>query len=125
MLGTGLWDAYDTGRVAPYVVGGWYAAPDPAKRQGFLLGYKSTYNEEPPRLTTLAYDATALAAALAKRGARFDQAALTNANGFAGLDGIFRLKANGEVERGLAILEITSLGSDVIDSAAPSFVGVQ
>jgi ABC-type branched-subunit amino acid transport system substrate-binding protein len=88
------------------------------------MGYKSTYNEEPPRLTTLAYDATALAAALAKRGARFDQAALTNPNGFAGLDGIFRLKPNGEVERGLAILEITSLGSDVIDSAPPSFAAI-
>lgn len=125
MLGTGLWDAYDTGRVAPFVVGGWYAAPDPASRQGFIMGYKSTYNEEPPRLTTLAYDATALAAALAKRGSRFDQAAMTNPNGFAGLDGIFRLKNNGEVERGLAILEITPLGSDVVDSAPPSFAGVR
>jgi hypothetical protein len=123
ILGTGLWDAFDTGRVAPFAVGGWYAAPDPAVRQGFIMGYKSAYNEEPPRLATLAYDATALTAALAKRGSRFDRASLTNSNGFAGLDGIFRLKQNGEVERGLAVLEVTSLGSNVIDSAPPSFVG--
>ncbi len=123
ILGTGLWDAYDTGSLSGFVVGGWYAASDPAVRQGFVATYKSTYSAEPPRLTTLAYDATALAAVLAKRGARFDQAALTNPNGFAGLDGIFRLKNNGSVERGLAVLEVTADGSRVIDSAPPSFVG--
>ena len=122
MLGTGLWDVYDTGHVAPFVVGGWYAAPDPTVRQSFVSAYKSFYSEEPPRLTTLAYDATALAAALAKRGAPYDQSSLTNQNGFAGLDGIFRLKFNGEVERGLAILQVSADGSDVIDSAPPSFV---
>lgn len=125
MLGTGLWDAYDTGRVAPFVVDGWYAAPDPAVRQGFIAAYKATYNEEPPRLATLAYDATALAAALAKRGARFDTATLTNQNGFAGLDGIFRLKDHGEVERGLAVLQVTGDASEVADSSPPSFVGAK
>jgi branched-chain amino acid transport system substrate-binding protein len=107
MLGTGLWDAPDTGRQAGFVAGGWYAAPDPAARQNFITAYKSAYGEEPPRLATLAYDATALAAVLAKRGARFDQASLTSPNGFAGIDGIFRLTADGSVERGLAVLEVT------------------
>ena len=73
ILGTGLWDTYDTGRVAPFAVNGWYAAPDPATRQNFIVNYKSAYAEEPPRLTTLAYDATALAAALAKRGMGYNQ----------------------------------------------------
>lgn len=122
ILGTGLWDAYDTGRVAPFVVGGWYAAPDPNVRQAFISAYKSFYSEEPPRLTTLAYDATALAAALAKRGAHFTPETLTNPNGFAGLDGIFRLKKNGEVERGLSVLQVTADGSEVVDSAPPSFI---
>lgn len=85
-LGTGLWDSFDTGRVAPPTVGGWYAASDPTVRQAFNSTYKSFYAEDPPRLVTLAYDATALAAALAKHGGRFDTAALTNPNGFAGLD---------------------------------------
>lgn len=122
ILGTGLWDSYDTGHVAPFVVGGWYAASDPTVREAFVATYKSFYSEEPPRLSTLAYDATALAAALAKRGAHFDVASLTNPNGFAGLDGIFRLKLNGEVERGLAVLKVTNDGADVIDSAPPSFI---
>ena len=123
ILGTGLWDSYDTGRVAPYVTGGWYAASDPTMRRAFVASYKSIYAEEPPRLSTLAYDATALAAALAKRGSRFDTAAMTNPNGFAGLDGIFRLKANGEVERGLAVLRVTPEGADVLDPAPTSFSG--
>ena len=121
MLGTGLWDAPDTGHQNPFVVGGWYAAPDATTRQNFIAAYKATYGEEPPRLATLAYDATALAAIMAKRGARYDQASLTNSNGFAGLDGIFRLKFNGEVERGLAILEVTPDGQRAIDAAPTSF----
>jgi ABC-type branched-subunit amino acid transport system substrate-binding protein len=125
MLGTGLWDAPETGKQTPFVVGGWYAAPDPAVRQNFVAGYNSTYHEEPPRLATLAYDATALAAALAKRGAKFDQASLTTASGFAGLDGIFRLKGNGEVERGLAVLEIERNGSQVVDQAPIDFMGTK
>jgi ABC-type branched-subunit amino acid transport system substrate-binding protein len=121
MLGTGLWDDLDTAQQAPLVVGGWYAAPDAIGRQNFVAAYKATYNEDPPRLATLAYDATALAAVLAKRGARFDTAALTNPNGFAGLDGIFRLKPTGEVERGLAVLEVTPTGPRDVDSAPPCF----
>jgi branched-chain amino acid transport system substrate-binding protein len=86
-----------------------------------VASYKAAYSEQPPRLATLAYDATALAAALAKRGAHFDQATLTSANGFAGLDGIFRLKNDGEVERGLAILEVAADGSHVIELPPVSF----
>lgn len=125
MLGTGLWDTPETARDAPFVIGGWYAASDPAVRQAFVTAYKTTYQQEPPRLATLAYDATALAAVLAKRGTHFDEASLTNPNGFAGLDGIFRLKASGEVERGLAVLEVTPTGSNVIDPAPPSFALLQ
>src|SRR5262249_55665196 len=105
LLGTGLWDTPGLARQTSFVTGGWYAAPDPTARQAFGDMYKAAYGQEPPRLATLAYDATALSAVLAKRGAKFDAASLTNPNGFAGLDGIFRLTRQGKVERGLAILE--------------------
>lgn len=121
LLGTGLWDVADLARHAPAATGGWFAAPDPRARQNFLNAYIKTYGAEPPRLATLAYDATALAATLAKRGAGYDLAGLTNANGFAGLDGIFRLTAQGLTERGLAILEVTATGSRLLDPAPTSF----
>ncbi len=122
LLGTGLWDVPDLGRQSPFLIGGWFAAPDPALRQRFIASYAAVYNAEPPRLATLAYDATALAAVLAKRGGRFDEAALTNPNGFAGLDGIFRLIPSGEVERGMAVNEVATVGARVIDLAPTSFV---
>lgn len=123
LLGTGLWDVPNLAHQSPILAGGWYAAPDPAARRNFIASYKAAYNEEPPRLATLAYDATALAAVIAKHGARYDETALTNPNGFAGLDGIFRLLPSGVVERALAVDEITPDGARVIDPAPTSFVG--
>ena len=64
-----------------------------------------------------------LAAVLARNGgpAPFDPLALTNPNGFAGVDGIFRLRPDGLVERGLSVMEITPSGNRVIDPAPKSF----
>lgn len=122
VLGTGLWDVPNLGRQSPLLLGGWFAAPDPALRRNFIAGYASAYGAEPPRLTTLAYDATALAAVLAKHGGRYDEAALTNPNGFAGLDGIFRLTATGSVERAMSVNEVTLDGAHVVEPAPTSFV---
>ena len=125
ILGTGLWDVPDLAHQTSFVVGGWYAAPDAALRQNFITAYKAAYGNEPLRLATLAYDATALAAVIAKHGASYDETALTNPNGFAGLDGIFRLNRSGEVERGLAVNEITSDGAKTIDPSPTSFVAAK
>ncbi|MDD4615637.1 MAG: penicillin-binding protein activator [Alphaproteobacteria bacterium] len=122
LLGTGLWDVPELGRQNSFLVGGWFAAPDPALRRRFISNYTELYNIEPPRLATLAYDATALAAFLAKRGGRYDEASLTNPNGFVGLDGIFRLISSGEVERGMAVAQVSAIGATVIDPAPQSFI---
>jgi len=121
LLGTGLWDVPGIASQNNFLVGGWYAASDPKARTKFISSYMSAYGQEPPRLVTLAYDATALAAALAKHGSIFSAQDLTNPNGFAGLDGIFRLTQQGLTERGLAINEITESGPRVIDPSPTSF----
>jgi ABC-type branched-subunit amino acid transport system substrate-binding protein len=121
LLGTGLWDDPEIGQT-PLLVGGIYAASEPSARAAFVAAYKNAYGQEPPRLATLAYDATALAAVLAGNGARFDRQALGNPSGFAGLDGLFRLTAQGTAERGLAINEITAVGSRVLDPSPSTFV---
>jgi ABC-type branched-subunit amino acid transport system substrate-binding protein len=123
MLGTGLWDTPDIGAQDPALIGGFYAASDGAGRRNFVNAYQSTYGQEPPRLATLAYDATALAAILARRNAPYDQASLTNPNGFAGVDGIFRLTPQGLAERGLAVNEVTASGPRLLDPAPSSFIG--
>lgn len=110
-LGTGLWD---DPRIAaqPNMQGAWFAAPSPSSRQRFEQQYFNTYGQKPLRLATLAYDATALAAILARNGFEngnapdYSYAALTNPNGFSGTDGIFRFRTNGLIERKLAVLEL-------------------
>jgi len=123
-LGTGLWD--DPSLAAePELEGAWYAAPDPNGRADFEKRFAALYGHPPPRLATLAYDATALAAALSRgpEGADFSTDALTNANGFVGLDGIFRLRSDGRVERGLAVIEIHKAGSTIVSPEPQSFSG--
>ena len=63
----------------------------------------------------------AIALSTLPEGERFTQEALTNADGFAGVDGIFRLNPDGSTDRGLAILEIRPTGAVVIDPAPSSF----
>jgi len=121
-LGTGLWD--DPALLAePDLDGAWYAAPDPAGRADFEKRFQALYGHPPPRLSTLCYDATALAAALTRgdQGANFTAEALDNENGFLGLDGIFRLRPDGRVERGLAVIEIHKTGAVIVGPAPQSF----
>jgi branched-chain amino acid transport system substrate-binding protein len=122
LLGTGLWDDPRLGK-EPALIGGWYAAPDPHGRAAFEQRYAKLFGGAPLRIATLGYDATALAAVLAraKDGPDFSVQALTNPNGFAGLDGIFRLRADGLNERGLAVLEVQRDGPRIVSPAPTSF----
>lgn len=125
VIGTGLWD--DSSQAAARFNGAWFAAPDPKLRIGFNASYRETYGAPAPRLATLAYDATALSAALAAKGLRdggspaFTRTDLTNPNGFAGLDGVFRFRPDGLAERGLAILEMQNGSAVVVDPAPTRF----
>lgn len=121
-LGTGLWDEPGLG-TEPALAGGWYAAPPPGARADFDQRFREVYRRPPPRLATLAYDATALAAVLARNanGPDFSPAALTNPSGFAGVDGIFRLRADGLIQRGLAVLEVHRNGNTVVSPAPTTF----
>lgn len=121
-LGTALWEDPRVPR-EPALNGGWFAAPPPDARADFVKRYQAVYGSAPPRLATLAYDATALAAVLARgpNGPDFSAEAITNPNGYAGTDGIFRFRADGTAERGLAVLEVQHDGFKVISPAAEDF----
>ena len=118
-LGSGLWDDPDI-ESEPTLAGGWFAASPPETRQFFLSRYQSAYGHQPPRLASLAFDAAALAAVLAKSPDPdpFSQSAILNPNGFTGVDGLFRFTQQGLVQRGLAVLEVQP-GNDVVVSPAP------
>jgi ABC-type branched-subunit amino acid transport system substrate-binding protein len=122
LLGTGLWD---NPRVfaSPNLQGGLYAAPDPSGFRSFSTRYRTKYGGEPVRTATLAYDAVALVAALARTqgGQRFSPEVLTNASGFAGIDGLFRFRPDGTNERGLAVMRVASGGSQPVAGSPKSF----
>ena len=122
-LGTGQWDDASLGR-EPSLVGAWYAAPPNDASNAFKGRYARAFGSQPPRIASLGYDATSLASALAARmpGQRFTDEILSNPDGFAGVDGIFRFLPDGRNERGLAVLEVGRNGPRVIDPAPASFV---
>ena len=122
LLGTGLWD---NPRVyaSPALQGGLYAAPDPSGFRAFSGRYRTKFGGDPVRTATLAYDAVALVAALARTqgGQRFSSEVLTNPSGFAGIDGLFRFRADGTNERGLAVMRVASAGSVAVAGSPKSF----
>ena len=121
LLGTGLWDEPDLGR-EPTLVGGWFAAPPPEARAEFEKRFQELYKKRPPRLATLGYDAGALAALLARSdNADFSPATIANPSGYAGMDGIFRFLPNGQVQRGLAVLEVQRNGNVTVSPAPETF----
>lgn len=122
LLGTVEWDEPALA-TEPALFGSWFPAPSPKAREGFAKLYSESYGRRAPRLASLAYDATALAVVLARGGGqeKFAIPALTAANGFSGIDGIFRLLPSGVVERGLAVKEMRSRHSRVIHPAPRTF----
>ena len=122
LLGTGLWDDPRIFSTAA-LDGGWYAAPESTGFRNFSGRYRVRYGQDPVRTATLAYDAVALVAALVKTqgSQRFSEQVLTNASGFAGIDGVFRFRPEGPNERGLAVLRVTPSGGQVISPAPRSF----
>jgi ABC-type branched-subunit amino acid transport system substrate-binding protein len=122
LLGTGLWD---NPRVfaSPSLQGGLYAAPDPSGFRSFTARYRARYGSDPVRTATLAYDAVALVAALARTQGqqRFSPDVLTNPSGFAGIDGLFRFRADGTNERGLAVMRVGSGGGAAVAGSPKSF----
>lgn len=122
LLGTGAWAGTETER-EPTLAGGWYVSSDPRVREDFEARYRGVFGRDATRLSSLAYDAVALSSLLSReRGQQgFTQAGLQRSDGFLGSDGIFRFRADGSIERGLAILEVRPTGSTAVDAAPRRF----
>ena len=90
----------------------------------FVKHYKSVYGVKPHRLSTLAYDATALSAVMARAegGPDFSDGVLTAKSGFWGRDGIFRFQNDGTVQRGLAVLQVEARSIKVISPSPEAFI---
>jgi branched-chain amino acid transport system substrate-binding protein len=123
-LGIPQWDDPRSLR-EPSLLGGWFAGPPPEARQSFERHYRDVFGRAAPRVATLAYDAVALAAVLARdkgtEGADYSLPVLTVPTGFAGIEGIFRFTPTGQVERGFAVIEVRREGPFAISPASETF----
>lgn len=125
-MGTLLWDDPALASEAA-LEGGWYAAPPTTDHTAFQTRYTKAFGALPSAqvgsLASIAYDATALAAQLARQGfGHYPADQLTNPNGFAGVDGIFRLLPDGTSERGLEVRAVARGRPRVISAAPETFV---
>ena len=56
-----------------------------------------------------------------KQGGDFSEAAITNPNGWSGVDGIFRFLPNGRSERALAVIAVQAGPGQVVRPAPTNF----
>ncbi|MBJ3776122.1 penicillin-binding protein activator [Acuticoccus mangrovi] len=121
LLGSGQWDNREV-LAAPALVGAWYPGPTGDGYRAFAERFKTKFGAPPPRTASLVYDAVLLANGLAgtRGAAAFRPQSLQAPDGFIGVDGVFRLTANGLSERGLAVFEVGAGGEASVISAAPT-----
>ena len=124
-IGLQRWDIPATALTLPGLQGGWFALPDPRLSSRFQDRYLSAYGTLPHPIAGLAYDGIAAIGALVSAGKAdaLTRGALTQSAGFVGVNGVFRLLADGTNERGLAVAMIEDNQVTVIDPAPRSFGG--
>lgn len=124
-IGLTRWDIPQATLGLPGVQGGWFALPDPGRYQQYQNRYQAAFGEPPHPISGLAYDGIAAIGALLKQGrtTTLNGQALTQAAGFVGVNGIFRLRSDGQNERGLAVAQIRNNQVVIIDPAPRSFGG--
>ena len=124
-IGLTRWDIPAATLALPGVQGGWFAMPDPALYAQYQARYQASLSEPPHPISGLAYDGVAAIGALLRNAGPgpIRAASLTQGAGFVGVNGIFRLRADGTNERGLAIAQIQNGQAVVIEAAPRSFGG--
>ena len=123
LLGLANWAQTANIESEPSLSRGWYAAPPAAERKNFFERYRKIYGRPPAAITSLAYDATALAVVLSQshKHHHFAPSRLVQSYGFLGVDGLFRLRGEGVAERVFEIREVNRRGFAIRRPAAMAF----
>lgn len=125
ILGTDLWSGDPVVSNSTALRGAWFAAlPDTRYRQ-FTSSYQSRFGAAPFRQATMGYDAVLLTVRIAREwrgGMPFPVNRLTDRGGFLGLDGPFRFRADGMIDRALEVRETRTGGVTIVSPAPEKFV---
>ncbi|GIT91229.1 penicillin-binding protein activator [Jannaschia pagri] len=120
-LGLTRWDIPAEALQLPGLQGGYFTLPDPGPLNQFRARYQSAYSSTPHPLAGLAYDGMAAIGAITRRGDTVGRRSLTNGSGFAGTGGVFRLRGDGTIQRGLAVAQIVNRSVQVVSPAPNRF----
>ncbi len=124
MMGTELWNTEPGLSKSAALKGAVFAAVPDQRFQGMTRRYQARFGGTPSRLASLSYDSVLLAVSVAgtqwKLGQVFPQSILSDSQGFAGVDGIFRFRGN-IAERGLEVQQVTPQGFTTVSPAPTAF----
>lgn len=120
ILGTELWNTEASLGSNAAMRGAWFASVSDGL-YGQLAGkYRTRFGKAPYRLASLGYDSVLLTVRIArdwKPGTSFPASRLLAADGFGGIDGIFRFNNRGIALRALEVSEVGAGGFRVVDPA--------
>lgn len=120
ILGTELWNTDASLGSNAAMRGAWFASVSDGL-YGQLAGkYRTRFGKAPYRLASLGYDSVLLTVRIArdwKPGTSFPTNKLLAADGFGGIDGIFRFNSRGIALRALEVSEVGAGGFRVVDPA--------
>lgn len=122
-IGLARWDTPPQTLELPGVQGGWFALPDPGRAAAFQSRFQAAYGAAPHPIAGLAYDGIAAVGALTRAGRGLTRGDLTQAAGFQGVSGVFRLSPDGTNERGLAVATIIDKRVQILSPAPQGFGG--
>ncbi len=123
LLGSSQW--YDDSLLSTkQLEGALFATPIKERQMAFENKFENTYGYKPKTISSLAYDAIALAVTLPKLFPQNPYSAnnIANERGYSGIDGIFRFNKDGLAERAFAIMQIKQGKFVVVDPAPTSFI---
>lgn len=124
-MGLTRWDQPADRLGMPQLQNGWFAIPDQALKAQFDARYRAAYGEQPHELAGLAYDGVAAISSLVRAGKRnaLTTSGLTQRSGFAGVNGVFRLRPDGTSQRAMSVATIRGNQLVILDPAPRGFGG--
>ena len=124
VLGTELWNTENGIGSMSSLYGSWFASvPDGLYRQ-LSAKYRVRYGAGPYRIASMGYDAVLLVSRIAQDwrvGTDFPMPRLLDEGGFTGIDGPFRFRRDGTVERALEVQQVGPNGLTVVSPPPAKF----
>lgn len=124
LLGTELWSAEASVASAAALRGALFASVSDGRFNAWSGNYRTRFGATPPRIATLGYDAVLLTLRIArawKPGDNFPTSRVRDSGGFVGIDGPFRFRRDGVVERSMEVRRVTGSGFEIADGAPTTF----